>query len=43
VFKAQALEAAGHPDASVGCRETFRSRLIACPSVADLVPASGQL
>jgi hypothetical protein len=43
VFKAQALAAAGAPDASVGCTETFRSRLIACPSVADLVPASGQL
>jgi hypothetical protein len=43
VFKAQALVAAGVPDASVGCTETFRSRLIACRSVADLVPASGQL
>jgi hypothetical protein len=43
VFKAQALAAAAAPDASVGCTETFRSRLIACPSVADLVPASGQL
>jgi hypothetical protein len=43
VFKAQALAAAGAPNASVGCTETFRSRLLACPSVADLVPASGQL
>lgn len=43
VFKAQALAAAGVPDASVHFTETFRSRLIACPSVADLVPASGQL
>lgn len=43
VFKAQALAAAGAPGASVGRTETFSSRLIACPSVADLVPASGQL
>jgi hypothetical protein len=40
VFKAQALAAAAAPNASVGFIETFRSRLIACPSVADLVPAS---
>jgi hypothetical protein len=40
VFKAQALAAAATPKASVGCTETFRSRLISCPSVADLVPAS---
>ena len=40
VFKAQALAAAAAPDASVGFTEAFRSRLIACPSVADLVPAS---
>lgn len=41
VFKAHALAAAGAPNASVGFTETFRSRLIACPSVAaDLVPAS---
>lgn len=43
VFKAQALVAAGVPDASVGCTEAFRSRLIACRSVADLVPPSRQL
>jgi hypothetical protein len=42
VFKAKALAAAGVPDVGVGFTETFRSRLIACPSVADLVPASGQ-
>jgi hypothetical protein len=40
VFKAQALAAAAAPNASVGFTETFRSRLIACPSSADLVPAS---
>jgi hypothetical protein len=39
VFKAQALAAAAAPNASVGITETFRSRLIACPSVADLIPA----
>jgi hypothetical protein len=40
-FKAQALAAAAAPNASVGFTETFRSRLIACRSVAaDLVPAS---
>jgi hypothetical protein len=43
VFKTQALVAAGAPAASVGSTETFRSRLIACRSVADLVAASGQL
>ena len=43
VFKAQALAAAGAAGASVGRTETFSSRLIACPSVADLVPASGQV
>jgi hypothetical protein len=40
IFKAQALAAAAAPNASVGFTEMFRSRLIACPSVADLVPAS---
>jgi hypothetical protein len=44
-FKAQALAAAsngeGVPHASIGYVETFRSGLLACPSVAaDLVPAS---
>jgi hypothetical protein len=43
-FKAQALAAAlnagGVPHATIGCLETFRSGLLACPSVAaDLVPA----
>jgi hypothetical protein len=43
-FKAQALAAALNagevPHASIGCIETFRSGLLACPSVAaDLVPA----
>jgi hypothetical protein len=43
-FKAQALAAAlntgGVPHASIGHLETFRSGLLACPSVAaDLVPA----
>jgi hypothetical protein len=45
IFKAQALAAAlnggGAPLGSVGYTETFRSGLLACPSVAaDLVPAS---
>jgi hypothetical protein len=40
VFKEQALAAAAASKASVGFTETFRSRLISCPSVADLVPAS---
>lgn len=40
VFKAQALAAAAASDASVGFTETFRSRLIARPSAADLIPAS---
>jgi hypothetical protein len=45
IFKAQALAAAlnngGAPHGSVGYVETFRSGLLACPSVAaDLVPAS---
>ena len=40
VFKAQALAAAAAPNASVGFTETFRSRLIARSSVADLIPAS---
>jgi hypothetical protein len=39
-FKAQALAAAAVPDSSIGYVETFRSGLLACPSVAaDLVPA----
>jgi len=45
IFKAQALAAAlndgGAPASSIGLTETFRSGLMACPSVAaDLVPAS---
>ena len=45
IFKAQALAAAlnvgGAPQSSIGHTETFRSGLLACPSVAaDLVPAS---
>lgn len=40
VFKAQALTAAKAADASVSFTEAFHSRLIACPSVAYLVPAS---
>ena len=41
IFKAQALAAAAAPYGSIGCLETFRSGLLACPSVAaDLVPAS---
>jgi hypothetical protein len=40
VFKAHALAATATPNASVGFTESFRSRLIACPSTgADLVPA----
>jgi hypothetical protein len=40
-FKARALAAAGVPETSIGLAETFRSGLLACPSVAaDLVPAS---
>ena len=39
VFKAQALAAAAAANASVGFTETFRSRLIPCALVADLVPA----
>lgn len=39
-FKAQALAAAALPTVSVGLTETFRSGLMACPSVAaDLLPA----
>jgi hypothetical protein len=39
-FKAKALAAAALPYGSVGHIETFRSGLLACPSVAaDLVPA----
>jgi hypothetical protein len=39
-FKAQALAAAASPASSIGLTETFRSGLMACPSVAaDLVPA----
>jgi hypothetical protein len=41
IFKAQALAAAAASRGSVGHTETFRSGLLACPSVAaDLVPAS---
>ena len=40
VFKARALAAAAAPNASVGFDETFRSRLIACLSGPDLIPAS---
>jgi hypothetical protein len=41
VFKAQALAAAGAPDASAGVTETFRSTSMAGPFVAaDPVPAS---
>ncbi len=41
IFKAQALSAAAAPHGSIGCLETFRSGLLAWPSVAaDLVPAS---
>lgn len=40
-FKAQALEAAGMSGDSIGLIETFRSRIMASPSVkADLIPAS---
>jgi hypothetical protein len=40
-FKAQALAAAASPASPIGLTETFRSGLMACPSVAaDLVPAS---
>lgn len=40
-FKAQALAAAGKSQDPIGVVETFRSRVLACPSVeADLVPAS---
>jgi hypothetical protein len=44
-FKARALAAAlsveGAPQSSIGHTETFRSGMLACPSVAaDLVPAS---
>jgi hypothetical protein len=39
-FKAKALAAAAVPHGSIGHIETFRSGLLACPSVAaDLVPA----
>jgi hypothetical protein len=39
-FKAQALAAAAVPHGSIGYVETFRSGLLACPSVAaDLVPS----
>jgi hypothetical protein len=41
IFKAQALAAAAAPHARIGHVETFRSGLLAWPSVAaDLVPAS---
>jgi hypothetical protein len=40
IFKAEALAAAASPQGAVGQTETFRSGLLACPSVAaDLVPA----
>jgi hypothetical protein len=40
-FKAQALAAAAVPVNSIGLIETFRSKVMACPSVgADLIPAS---
>jgi hypothetical protein len=40
IFKGQALAAAGVPVSSIGHTETFRSGLLAWPSVAaDLVPA----
>jgi len=40
-FKAQALAAAALPRESIGLVETFRSRVMARPSVeADLIPAS---
>jgi hypothetical protein len=43
IFKSQALAASSSgpvPAGSIGCLETFRSGLLACPSVAaDLVPA----
>jgi hypothetical protein len=40
IFKAQALAAAGLPANSIAPVESFRSGLMACPSVAaDLVPA----
>ncbi len=39
-FKARALAAAGVPEASIAGAETFRSGMLACPSVADdLIPA----
>jgi hypothetical protein len=39
-FKARALSAAGVPDAPIGCAESFRSGILACPStVTDLIPA----
>jgi hypothetical protein len=41
VFKAHALAAAAVPDVPIAPTETFRSGIMACPSVAaDLVPAS---
>ena len=41
IFKGKALAAAAVPHDSIGCLESFRSGLLACPSVAaDLVPAS---
>jgi hypothetical protein len=45
IFKSQALAASPNgravPPDSIGCVETFRSGLLACPSVAaDLVPTS---
>jgi hypothetical protein len=39
-FKAQALAAAASPVSAIGLTESFRSGLMACPSVAaDLMPA----
>jgi hypothetical protein len=41
MFKGRALAAAAVPDSPIDDTETFRSGLLACPSVAaDLVPAS---
>lgn len=40
IFKAKALAAAGAPTDSIAAAESFRSGLMACPSVAaDLLPA----
>jgi hypothetical protein len=40
IFKGKALSAAAIPEFAIGSTETFRSGLLACPSIAaDLVPA----